>query len=101
MPTISFSIGGPQMDISGKSSKEVLDLVKKEYNKKVEEKKMVKKDSCKFCGNKNYCKSKNDGKMIRLAELVDGTFSCDEDDCIIKTLKDCRQEQDRERHIYG
>jgi len=38
MPTILFSIGGEETDISGKSSKEVLDLVKKEYKKKVEEK---------------------------------------------------------------
>ena len=44
-------------------------------------------DSCKFCGNKNYCKSKSDGKMIRLHELVDGSFSCDEGDCITKTLR--------------
>lgn len=41
MPKISFSIGGPAIDISGKSSEQVLDLVKKEYNKKVEEKKKV------------------------------------------------------------
>jgi len=90
MPTITFSIGGPQIDISGKSSEQVLDLVKKEYNKKVEEKKVVKKEeenSCKFCGNKNYCKSKSDGKMIRLHKLVDGSFSCDEGDCITKTLR--------------
>jgi len=44
-------------------------------------------DSCKFCGNKNYCKSKSDGKMIRLHKLVDGSFSCDEGDCITKTLR--------------
>jgi len=39
MPTILFSIGGEETDISGKSSKEVLDLVKKEYKKKLGEKK--------------------------------------------------------------
>ena len=44
MPTITFSIGGPQIDISGKSSEQVLDLVKKEYNKKVEEKKVVEEE---------------------------------------------------------
>ena len=34
MPTISFSIGGEEHDISNKSSKEVLDMVKTEYKKK-------------------------------------------------------------------
>jgi len=43
MPTILFSIGGEETDISGKSSKEVLDLVKKEYKKKLGEKKKKKK----------------------------------------------------------
>tara|TARA_R110001606_G_scaffold42528_1_gene113521 strand:- start:221 stop:547 length:327 start_codon:yes stop_codon:yes gene_type:complete len=32
MPTISFSIGGEEHDISNKSSKEVLDMVKTEYD---------------------------------------------------------------------
>jgi len=34
MPSLTFSIGGPEIDISNKSSKEVLDIIKKEYNKK-------------------------------------------------------------------
>ena len=37
MPTISFSIGGEEHDISNKSSKEVLDMVKTEYKKKNKE----------------------------------------------------------------
>lgn len=34
MPTITFSIGGPEIDISGKSEKQIVELVKEEYNKK-------------------------------------------------------------------
>ena len=46
MPSITFSIGGPSIDISNKSSDQVLDIIKKEYNKEKSKKpkfKVIKK----------------------------------------------------------
>ena len=71
MATLSFSIGGPEIDISNKSSKQVLDMVKKEYNKKKEEEK------CRFCLVK-HDKTFNGGNYI-----------CDCDKCGESGCFDC------------
>ena len=42
MPTISYSIGGEKHDISGKSGKEVVKMVKAEYTK---QKNIIKKQA--------------------------------------------------------
>ena len=48
MPTISYSIGGEQHDISGKSGKEVVKMVKEEYAKKKKIKFNIKKKEVEY-----------------------------------------------------
>ena len=49
MPSITFSIGGPSIDISNKSSDQVLDIIKKECYK--EKSKKPKFKVIKKCGD--------------------------------------------------
>ena len=65
MPTLTFSIGGEEHDITGKSSKEVVDMIKKEYNKKKEEKVEPQKKKKFKVKNKDW-----EGEDIYEAEFV-------------------------------
>jgi len=56
MPTWSFSIGGEKHDIAGKTSEQLMDMAKKEYNKKKEE-----KVECHDCGEISKCYDKRQG----------------------------------------
>jgi len=79
MPTITFSIGGEEHDISGKSTSEIMNmvllhrgsLVAQEYNTKCEEKKATK---CKDCDNptrdaeREYCEKCYEKLWIKFNE---------------------------------
>ncbi len=49
MPTISFSIGGAEHDISGKNTDEIMKMVYDNYAKKKTKKLVVKKTKCEDC----------------------------------------------------
>ena len=91
MPSISFSIGGPSIDISNKSSDQVLDIIKKEYNKEtpstkpkfkvIKKKKEEEEEDC-VCGN-NFHKG-----------WVDGVMRCEDCDIDGKNYEGSNKEAD-------